>query len=576
MFKTRKLMPEASRAFGLRLRAADSADEAAGTGSRSGSSGFRPLRSAAMELRERATRLSPAQPLHDPALPASAREPADFMQPRRIVNDADMPRAIAIPARAMAIAGDTCAGLLLSQLLYWTRRGTQTADHEGWIFKTAFEWERELGMTWKVQHRARKLLLDRGLIEERRLSMPARLEYRVGVGALGDLLIPGSTLDLGELTLPGLLSLDAEVMERLFGRAFLFHSVLTRLWPVPTAMMCSRLVAGVRLNLFTLMGSGAEPAVGTTRLIRLHRQAWQAETGLTRDQWQTARRNLLGAGVLVERKHNFPRRVDLGIDLAALATALRAGRRLGAGQAGLDRAKQVGGIGRRPNQPTESPDPANSDRPIQPLSVTRFHLYPVLDEERQPQQHPTREPRADGQLGLSFGSWGWGWGEKGYGSQKTAFGNAPASTDAGSAAAAQGHPTAAVGLARLAWPSIFTVEDQGHAGRHLAGLDLATQQLILDEIEWQHRSGKAVRSPVALTRALARKVQSGQFAPDGAHRVATARKTAAEEASRQEAAAAERAARAAGKAESPIPAQPKGARAALDAVRERLAGRRRA
>ena len=544
------------------------------------------------------------KPLRDPdglgQLPArSPRQPGNAYG---VVNDAELPRAIAIPSRVMAIAGDTCAGLLLSQLIYWTRRGSQTVEKDGWIFKTAAEWQQETGMSWKVQHRARAQLLERDLIEERRLSMPSRLEFRLKLGALARDLAPRTDIEINDLSLASFLALEGEVVDRLLGRAFLFHSILTRIWPVPTAMLCSRLVAGVRVSLFALSGAAEANAgawSGTTRLIRLQRDNWRAETGLSRDQWQTARRNLAGSGVLVERRHNFPRRVDLAIDLAALAATLRAGRRLNTSQmhqveAGWDREKQVGGIGQRPIQPTESPDPADSDRPILPISVAQSNLYPVLDELRQPPRHPAGGSEALTAGAAQFGSWGGGWGEKGYSSQKIAFSKEmPASSaiepaiagvvdaedrEIGASTQQQTPCVTQVALAALVWPAFFGDEDRTQAGRHLAGLDRAIQQQLLDEIEWQHRSGKPIRSPVALTRALARKAALQLFNPDGAHRVAATRHSQAEEATRQAQQAEERAARAQQQAEgqSPKSTQPPEARALLNAVRERLVGKRSA
>ena len=537
-----------------------------------------------------------ARPLSEPealrpSLPRSQRVPGGAYA---VVNDADLPRAIAIPSRVMAMAGDTCAGLLLSQLIYWTRRGSQTTVNDGWVFKTAAEWQQETGMSWKVQHRARALLLERDLIEERRLSMPSRLEFRLKLGALARELAPRTDVEINDLSLGSFLELDGEVVDRLLGRAFLFHSILTRIWPVPTAMLCSRLVAGVRVSLFALSGAAEANAgawSGTTRLIRLHRDTWRAETGLSRDQWQTARRNLAGSGVLVERRHNFPRRVDLAIDLAALAATLRAGRRLITSQAaqaeaGWDRAKQVGGIGQRPIPPTESPDPADSDRPILPISAAQSRLYPVLDELRQPPRHPARVGEGPQAGAMQFGSWGGGWGEKGYASQKTAFreklpaGETPKPASAAAADTPGDDASAApqvtqVALAALVWPSIFGDEDRAQAGRHLAGLDRAIQQQLLDEIDWQHSSGKPIRSPVALTRALARKAVQGLFSPDGAHRVAAGRQRDAAEAARRATQAAERAARAQSQTEgqSPKSTQSPEVRARLDAVKADIARR---
>ncbi|KPF47723.1 hypothetical protein D621_17030, partial [beta proteobacterium AAP51] len=154
--------------------------------------------------------------------------------------------------------------------------------------------------------------------------------------------------------------------------------MLARVFPVPSAMMCSRLLASARLPALdapTLMQAAARGHTGFTRLVTMHREQWHAETGLSRDQWQTARRKLREAGVLVERRHNFPRRVDLAVNMRALAEVLRQSSSRAApdledfdgtdaasvpSQASpyrQDRAKQAGGIEHRPNQPDRSPDP---------------------------------------------------------------------------------------------------------------------------------------------------------------------------------------------------------------------------
>ncbi len=85
----------------------------------------------------------------------------------------------------------------------------------------------------------------------------------------------------------------------------------------------------------------------------------------------------------------------------------------------------------------------------------------------------------------------------------------------------------------LIWPKLFAAADQEQAIHHLAGLDRAIQQTVLDEIDWLQGSGKPIRSPVALARSLARKARQGEFVPDGAHRIAADREAAAAEAERR-------------------------------------------
>lgn len=72
------------------------------------------------------------------------------------------------------IGGGACAGLMLSQAWYWTPRGA-----EGWFYKSMEEWEEETGLTRTEQETARRRLSERGLLEEKRAGMPARLYFKV-------------------------------------------------------------------------------------------------------------------------------------------------------------------------------------------------------------------------------------------------------------------------------------------------------------------------------------------------------------------------------------------------------------
>jgi hypothetical protein len=88
-------------------------------------------------------------------------------------------------------------------------------------------------------------------------------------------------------------------------------------------------------------------------------------------------------------------------------------------------------------------------------------------------------------------------------------------------------PACAPAQAQPIWPDLFSEGDRRQAEGHLARLNWADQQQVLDEIAWQHETGKPVRSPVALLRTLCCKVLAGEFSPDGAHRVAAGREQAA-------------------------------------------------
>lgn len=87
--------------------------------------------------------------------------------------------------RAFAkIGGGATAGLMLSQAWYWSSK----VDEDGWFFKSQEEWEEETGLTRTEQETARRNLRERGLIEEKRAGMPARLYFRVNAETLFRLL----------------------------------------------------------------------------------------------------------------------------------------------------------------------------------------------------------------------------------------------------------------------------------------------------------------------------------------------------------------------------------------------------
>jgi hypothetical protein len=74
------------------------------------------------------------------------------------------------------IVGSHNAAIFLCQLCYWT--GKQR-NPKGWIYKTQEDWQLETELSPKEQKAARRLLTEKGFIEERFTGIPRRLEYRV-------------------------------------------------------------------------------------------------------------------------------------------------------------------------------------------------------------------------------------------------------------------------------------------------------------------------------------------------------------------------------------------------------------
>lgn len=85
-------------------------------------------------------------------------------------------RPIAVHPVFIDIAGSPEGGFFLSQLFYWSDKG---ADQNGWIHKTAKEWESETRLKRRGQERARKELKNAGVMQERLAGNPAKMYYRI-------------------------------------------------------------------------------------------------------------------------------------------------------------------------------------------------------------------------------------------------------------------------------------------------------------------------------------------------------------------------------------------------------------
>lgn len=82
------------------------------------------------------------------------------------------------------ITNSILAGLFLSQLFYWSSGRVPELDsdgtpRDGWFFKTADEWFDETRLTRYEQQAARKILVAKKLLEEKRKGIPSKLWFRL-------------------------------------------------------------------------------------------------------------------------------------------------------------------------------------------------------------------------------------------------------------------------------------------------------------------------------------------------------------------------------------------------------------
>lgn len=449
-------------------------------------------------------------------------------------------RPIAVHRHVLTIAGDPAAGILLSQLVYWTRRGIGVAEQDGWVHKTAEQWERETGLSGKVQRRARTTLIRADLIEERAVGAPRRIEFRLNLNEFAR-----RTSELIQVQLQAdYVSLDLFrtediVVKQLLGNAMSYHRLLARLTPhINDALLLSRLIHDQR-------------QIG--RWIVRTRTDWLRELSMSRDEWETARRHLRGLGVLIERHGNFPRRVNLLVDQDKLVVALN---KLAQGQFAKSQPKArqrnvpqpqkrtqvvdsstVGGFGQfcTPEIPTSvlpnpaCPNPAYpkatyTDSPKPPTQTAQSPLYlnsEGLQGSLQPQLQPKSVERAFGEpavgvvvnknlvLKQAQGL---------YGLPKAAQPGVarPGPPSDGVAVDRPIPPDAADAASELIYPSFITPKDKASIWIYLERLPSAIAQDLLDELEWSY-SRKGVNNPVGLIRYLAGLVSTGAFQAEGAH-----------------------------------------------------------
>lgn len=79
------------------------------------------------------------------------------------------------------ICGSVTAGVMLSQMIYWTPR---TTDNDRWFYKSMDEWQEETALTRTEQESARKKLKSLGILEEKKEGVPCKLFFRINLKQL--------------------------------------------------------------------------------------------------------------------------------------------------------------------------------------------------------------------------------------------------------------------------------------------------------------------------------------------------------------------------------------------------------
>ncbi len=90
--------------------------------------------------------------------------------------DAVLSKPIAFHRIFADVAESLAGGLFLSQMYYWSFR---TNSGDGWFYKTIEEWHKETMTTRRDQEVARKILVKKKILEEKKEGIPCKLYYRL-------------------------------------------------------------------------------------------------------------------------------------------------------------------------------------------------------------------------------------------------------------------------------------------------------------------------------------------------------------------------------------------------------------
>jgi hypothetical protein len=268
--------------------------------------------------------LTPSQ--HSPLLSQRPQpSPSDGQSQDTILQTLAAFRPIAFNVNFARITGDAKAALMLSQLMYWTKRGTSVLECDGWIFKTRDQWITEIGLGRHEQSTARQTLIELGLIEESRIGHPARNCFRIIPQELGGRLAQLLRTETVQWSLLDIRN-DAEHIRLLLGRQFAFHRILVDI----TASCTSAIYMSKALTIHKRFAAKqTKPNTNTAALdwssewFRMATGTTQDETGLSAAQQRKAKESLCELGLLHEAMMEFPRKqIYLRIDTPTLQQKL--------------------------------------------------------------------------------------------------------------------------------------------------------------------------------------------------------------------------------------------------------------
>ena len=419
------------------------------------------------------------------------------------------------PALAARL-GNFKAALFLGHALYWTRHLAENNPRmDGWFYMTAQKCQEVTGLTTREQAAVRRLLRDLGLLEEKLAGVPATLHYRVNLPAL----VQWAGLPC---TAPGNKGAALRAVDTWLNSSIRFYK--------PLADCAGSLAGGLYLSLLVQKQREWRNADGFSHVTQQRISellAWGSKTQ------RNAREKLKAIGLLQESERGAWIRVDMDAVMKEIAPEWK-GRDI---EAEAKTQPQAGTAANMASaNATFAPAPAARTGATRFLLPASHILLPkqqdaLFSTEAAPPAKPgggarmfdapsLAPPRQSLRAMMRKAM------------RKKAGGRKSVSTKRQVAALSKLGRTVPE-VCPLVMPPALDASLHKRASRMVAALDVAQQQMLLDELAGQ-MDAKNIVNPIGYLHTLVKKHKEGGFEPAMAEQVAADRERRAKALALQE------------------------------------------
>ena len=223
---------------------------------------------------------------------------------------------IAVYKSLIELTGKIKTAVFLSQILYWTRVGTNVSSNEGWFFKSIEQMYQETGLTKREQQRCKEYLLETGLIETKREGMNNKLFIRVVIGELAKQLGHNNNGSAESIQLSDLQNQRSLFFRRFFSERIAYHRDLVTLTGcIHSAIMLSYML---RVAVMNAQGNAVQHGFASFKI-----HEWKLLLALSYRNQLTVRNRLKDLQYIVERHFYSSRRIFTLVNGKAIVADLK-------------------------------------------------------------------------------------------------------------------------------------------------------------------------------------------------------------------------------------------------------------